>query len=126
MAMTALAVTAATIDGTSILAYAQSMDFEITNETEDASGIADRWSEDIVVGSGWRLEGEMHFTTSAAFVATAASGDVEVAVSFNSGGNTYAGNAIIQRAAHRAHKRAIQTQNVTLVGVGAPTVTAPS
>ena len=126
MAISGLAVTVFTVDGQSILGTLQSADFEITNETEDTSGVADRWGEPIVVGSDWRIEGEMQFTASATLAALAAGNDVAVAVSFNTGGNLYEGNAILARAGHRVGKRAVQTQTVTLMGTGAPTVTAPA
>lgn len=124
MALTGLDVTLFSLGGTAMVGMLENATLEVTNATEDAAGVNERWAENTIVGSNWRIEGELNVATVAGIL-TEAVGDGAVSVAFETGGNDYTGNGVVETASHQVNRRSLQKQRVSIQGNGALTVTAP-
>lgn len=110
------------LGGTEYLCDLDNATINVEIDEEDARGVCDDWKFAWATAKGWSLDGELFVASVAPLMADIISGDALVTVSFNTGGNTYTGNALIKSAGHSAGKTGLQKVSAKLSGQGALTV----
>lgn len=121
MAKVGYDVSVFTLGGVSYLGLLENAELFVENQTEDGSGVNERWGDPEIVGSNWRFEGENHIETLASIVSEAI-GDGLLTFVWNSGANTYTGNVLITTASHQGNRRAMQKERWTAQGKSTPVV----
>lgn len=121
---TGLSVSTFSADSTSYLDDLENCTVSIEISEEDARACKDDWAYAWSYGRKWTIEADVFVAAAAAFISQAA-GDGLVAISYNSGANTYAGTGVIH-VDHVMVRDGLQRQRVRVSGQGALTVTPPS
>src|ERR1051325_10091543 len=95
-----LQVTVFTLGSTTLVGDLDDCTLTVENNEEDGAAVKDLWENHIPLKGKWQIEAEIFVATVAGLVTVAASATPTVTVSFNTGGNTYSGTAMIKTAAH--------------------------
>lgn len=110
-------VTAFTIGGSAYLDDVIDATLTPENRQEESKGVADRWDEPQLVGSGWNLEVNLKAGTTPKFpILGTATGSYAVGLTTTYA--TYTGTAVLLTAAHEVGRDAIQKVRVSMKGYG--------
>jgi hypothetical protein len=115
--LTGLAVSVFTLEG-NYIDDLEDATVTVNVDSEEAKAIKDQFAYPWATGRSWQLECGVFVSTSATLVALAATGDAQVSISFDTGGNAYSGIGLIKTASHSVGKGALQRQKVTIDGQG--------
>ncbi|MCW5933967.1 MAG: hypothetical protein KIT45_06655 [Fimbriimonadia bacterium] len=121
---TGLSVSAFSSDSTSYLDDLENCTVSIEISEEDARACKDGWAYAWSYARRWTIEADVFVAAAAAFMSQSA-GDGLVAISYNSGANTYAGTGVLN-VDHVMVRDGLQKQRVRISGQGEITVTPPS
>jgi hypothetical protein len=107
-----------TLGGSDFLGNLKEATIKMDAKTEDGSGQADAWEFTVPVKYKAEIEGTLFLSSVSLLVSL---GD-ELALVYNTGGNTYSGNFVISSASHAMPHEGQQTQKVTFKNQGEPTI----
>jgi hypothetical protein len=123
-AYSGLAVVSITLEGVNYAATCEDFELTFENQTEDSSGLNQRWESAIAVKSRWSGQGNFKVNDSfASLLIIGVGNDVEVTVAVDTGLGTISGSAIISSVGRQLRNAGIQMVPLSLQGVGTPTVT---
>ena len=112
-----------TADGTALVGVLQNFEISIENETHEARALLDTWGYPVSFLGRWSGEGELVRdpvidSTNKMMALARSRASVPVVVTAWTGGDSYSGQAIVERASHSIPEGA-QTIRFRLVGQGA-------
>lgn len=121
---TALAVVNITLEAVDYAGVCEDFDLDIENQTEDGSGLNQRWEDAVATKSRWSGSGNFKVDDGvSSLLVKAASSDIAVTVAIDYGLETVTGAAIVTRTARQVRNGGIQMVSLSLQGAGAPVVT---
>jgi hypothetical protein len=121
---TGLAVLSIALNGVNYAATCEDFELTVENQTEDSSGLNQRWEEAVGVKSRWSGQGNTKANDSyASLLVIAASNDIEIPFAMDTGLETITGNVILSNVGRQLRNAGIQMVPISVQGVGAPVIT---
>ena len=119
-----VSVSVFTLGGASLVGVLTDSTVSIDIAEEDGSGVNEFWGESEATGGDWQITGTALVEDVASLMTLAIAANT-VTISYNTGGNTYAGTGLITQAGHQIKRKALQTQSFTIKGKGILVATGP-
>lgn len=115
-----------TMGGTSLIGVLTEISVQANVGDEDGSAINEIDEDPEPVSRSRQITGTALVEDVPNFIAACEGVNPVVTFSYNSGGMTYAGSALISQVTHSTRRKALQTESFTLKVKGKPTMTAAS